>query len=196
MPGTEGLGVRDPGAVTPRVGVSRAASIHSTIPHGRPTPAHASGRARTSPRDDAGRGRPPHARCAGCPLLATCAVRFKEIVARENGSAIRAQLAGTAPKQPPVVVVSERPAEVAIEVKVQRVGVGDILRQMKLYQEYTGFPHAGPAHWFAVTAYSLSEPEMRALKEAGIRHLRLGARFQEWAQRQSRASVPAADEEI
>lgn len=70
---------------------------------------------------------------------------------------------------------------VCVEVKIGKVGVGEVLRQVSLYREY--FEYFGPDTWMAwllATPYPMDEHDAKTLLAAKIRHIRLGPKFEEW----------------
>jgi len=67
-------------------------------------------------------------------------------------------------------------ANTVIEVKINKVSIGDIIRQMKLYREF--YPNY--AEWILVTDYSISDKEKELLKSEGIHHLKLSSDFEEY----------------
>lgn len=60
-----------------------------------------------------------------------------------------------------------------IEVKVQPVAIGNLLRQVKLYRSYSAVEQ-----WMVATPYDLSSSEVQYLRNEGVLHARLGARFE------------------
>lgn len=52
------------------------------------------------------------------------------------------------------------------EIKVRRLGVGDILRQINLYREYTD--EAMGRYWFLMTAWDQTEGEIEQLKSQRV----------------------------
>lgn len=65
---------------------------------------------------------------------------------------------------------------VAIEVKITPIAASEIIRQIKLYREYRS------AHtWLCPTHFDLGKRDVDMLKSEGIHHIRLGAKFDEWA---------------
>jgi hypothetical protein len=82
--------------------------------------------------------------------------------------------------------------EIAVEVKIGRVQVGDILRQVRLYREY----HLA-AGWLVATEFALSSGDIAVLKNEGIKHVLLGTRFFRWVNaRTSPSCVPGEMTEI
>ena len=92
------------------------------------------------------------------------------------------------------------------EVKIGAVGVDSVLRQFALYKEHLAgrrFPFPGPPpgpaelaamewhalQWVLATPYSLSVSDAAILRAHGIRHIRLGPRFEAFcAQQKAEAS--------
>ena len=67
----------------------------------------------------------------------------------------------------------------AVEVKIGRVQVGDIIRQINLYREYES---AGA--WIVATVFPLAESDVTALKRSRIHHVLLGEGFEKWVAEQ------------
>ena len=67
---------------------------------------------------------------------------------------------------------------VAIEVKIGQVPIGDVLRQIRLYQMHARF---GMDYWLLATAYSISVEDAAVLQGAGIYHVKLGEKFDAYA---------------
>lgn len=68
---------------------------------------------------------------------------------------------------------------VFVEVKIQPVGVGELLRQINLYREYLPrFP------WYAVTAFDMNARELEQLKINRVHHLKLGHGFDKFVTEQ------------
>jgi len=94
---------------------------------------------------------------------------------------------------------------VAVEVKANPVGIGDILRQFKLYDAYDSsilqsFSVREAEHfvsrqprlsWVLATPYQLSSLDVEALSRANIRHVFLGPQFDEWCTEQQKARATA-----
>jgi hypothetical protein len=72
--------------------------------------------------------------------------------------------------------------DVGIEVKIAPVGIGDALRQIKLYREHMGdgYGNDGNARFVLATAYPMESHDVAALKAERITHIRLGPKFDEW----------------
>lgn len=74
-------------------------------------------------------------------------------------------------------------SSVIFEVKVNPVGIGDIVRQIKLYREFWRISEDSidiPYHWCVATAFDMSAADVSMLRESGVRHIRLGEAFEEW----------------
>ncbi len=65
-----------------------------------------------------------------------------------------------------------------IEVKVNPVGIGDILRQIALYREY-----CQATRWLVATTYPMKTIDVSTLEKSNIGHIQLGELFEEWAAR-------------
>lgn len=87
--------------------------------------------------------------------------------------------------------VFEMSVILAAEVKIKKVPVGDILRQISLYRE---FGHADA--WVLATAYPISPLDTQSLRSSGIRHVFLGDKFEEWIAEQQSVSDFVPDVEI
>ena len=85
---------------------------------------------------------------------------------------------------------------IGVEVKIQPVPVGDLLRQFRLYQSHvgTGFSVAEVTEWVAVLYYDIDDSYVSTLTNAGIRAIRLGESFSTW--RTKRKKTPAKLEQI
>jgi len=96
---------------------------------------------------------------------------------------------------------------IAVEVKIQRAGMGDILRQLKLYREYQdGLMDRFRLHderfnsdvhdvaWLLITAFKLSKDDVDVLAVEGIRHARLGEKFDEYVAKQKQADPDGSPE--
>lgn len=77
---------------------------------------------------------------------------------------------------------------VGIEVKIEKVPVGDILRQIALYREYSN-----ANYWIVVTDYDMTEIEVKAMKSEDIDYLRLGENFGKWIKEQSDKPIKIQD---
>lgn len=75
------------------------------------------------------------------------------------------------------------------EVKISKVGIGDILRQLNLYVSY--FDNYSLSSYYPkallIAPWDLTAPEAEALKSSGFGFLKLGKPFQDW-----QASVAAS----
>lgn len=78
----------------------------------------------------------------------------------------------------------------AIEVKITPVGIGEILRQIKLYRQFRA---ADNLRWMVATSFPLSANDVAILKGAGVYHVRLGDAFQAWAAAQGTEVADASD---
>lgn len=81
---------------------------------------------------------------------------------------------------------------VNIEVKIGRVNMGDVLRQVALYREYIYVDGYDGSPWFLATPYAIDRTDKATLEGANIRHILLGEKFQRWAA--ERQSAPALAE--
>lgn len=87
--------------------------------------------------------------------------------------------------------------KLVVEVKITPLGLGDIIRQLKLYREFD-FSVAGtyartPIDWVVATAFPLSDSEVSILRDREkIHHVRLGSSFEKWAEWQKRPSANQA----
>lgn len=85
--------------------------------------------------------------------------------------------------------IQSLPNKVAIEVKIARVGVGDILRQINLYREFilesADDEHRFKTHWALAAAFDLTDHESEQLAKAQIKFIRLGAKFDAFVQQQN-----------
>ena len=89
---------------------------------------------------------------------------------------------------------------IILEVKIKPVLVGDILRQIKLYQEHVLVGREGfsrPVTWMVATHYAVSQEDVDTLQAEGISHIFLGRKFQDYAsQRAISAMTPSRSPEI
>jgi hypothetical protein len=76
---------------------------------------------------------------------------------------------------------------VAVEVKVNPIGIGDMVRQFNLYRQYAG----SIDYWVLATTFVLSPIDLDSLKRERIRHVLLGPRFEAWCSEQERARADA-----
>ena len=77
--------------------------------------------------------------------------------------------------------------EIGVEVKIGRVGIGDVIRQIKLYRTYAGYSlgDSESIRWVVATAYPLSDLDVRSLRNERILHVLLGPGLQTFADAQS-----------
>lgn len=66
-----------------------------------------------------------------------------------------------------------------IEVKIKPCPIGDLIRQIKLYQQYAKFPSGTKVTWLVATAYPLEAREVRCLANEGIQAIRLAEDYAE-----------------
>lgn len=80
-------------------------------------------------------------------------------------------------------------ATAVCEVKAGETPIGDIVRQVKLYQEFYKEPHHGVMHvldvtrrlfWIVATVYPMAPIDVQTLWQAGIPHIQLGDKFRKW----------------
>jgi hypothetical protein len=86
-------------------------------------------------------------------------------------------------------------SRILIEVKWNRVECGNILRQIRLYQEYEGHSYCrgdridilrasqGSQSWIVATGYPLTSSDVALLSEHGVTSVRLGDGFKEWVKK-------------
>jgi hypothetical protein len=74
---------------------------------------------------------------------------------------------------------------IGVEIKIQPTSLGDILRQMRLYQEYFTV-----RQWYLVTKFALSEDAILQLNKHRISTARLGTEFDEFVARKPKAGTP------
>ena len=86
--------------------------------------------------------------------------------------------------------------DVGVEVKISPVAIGDVIRQIKLYQTYTDDWTRGVSswnrtaiHWVVATAYPVPALDVQSLGNERILHLLLGRGFREFADAQAQASA-------
>jgi len=85
-------------------------------------------------------------------------------------------------------------ARIVGEVKIEPVGVGDLLRQINLYRGHviTPFPSAddewdlGESYvsWVAIVDYDVTEKDVEMLRRSRVRVVRLGPAFEQWVKAQ------------
>lgn len=71
-----------------------------------------------------------------------------------------------------LAAASER---IVIEVKTTPTPIGDLLRQFRLYKEYSG--HLKSGRWILATTYDPTATDVETLKEHRIEHLRISDAF-------------------
>lgn len=83
---------------------------------------------------------------------------------------------------------------VFVEVKIAKVGVGDILRQIGLYREYLPEEnrHGKLNAWIVATSFPLHKDDVAALRGERIHHIRLGEKFDKWVESR-KAETPDPD---
>jgi hypothetical protein len=87
-------------------------------------------------------------------------------------------------------------AAVFIEVKIAPVSLGEILRQVKLYDSYLDQAdhYTGRYDWVVATRFPLSTADVEALINEEITHVRLGTKFEAYvAQQQAQVSARPSD---
>jgi hypothetical protein len=84
------------------------------------------------------------------------------------------------PPRPQPEEASRDVARILVEVKINPIGCGEILRQINLYREFLGDGRKGPP-WVAATAFPISESEAEQLKASGVFHVELKDGFIEYA---------------
>ncbi len=77
------------------------------------------------------------------------------------------------------VHIFEDSYKMCIEVKVNPVGIGDLLRQIKMYQEYMD---SECTVWIVATTYAISRIDQDTMRTESIEHVQLGDRFKSWAE--------------
>lgn len=73
--------------------------------------------------------------------------------------------------------------QIAVEVKIAAVPVGDIIRQIRLYREHFG---STLTSWVAALAFSITPADREMLRSSKIHAIRLGPDFEAWAAEQER----------
>lgn len=82
-----------------------------------------------------------------------------------------------------------------IEVKIQRFGVGDLIRQINFYRRYDEEVNCRDDHrWIVASPHRLSADERSALLTAEIIPIRLGPAFLQWVE--ERKQQPAHDPSV
>lgn len=91
------------------------------------------------------------------------------------------------------VVADFRRSAILVEVKVNPVGVGDLMRQVGLYNQHaSSVVSSGVAiHWAVATAFPMSVGDLAVLRSNNIHHIRLGEAFDRWVE--VRRSEPPAN---
>jgi hypothetical protein len=83
---------------------------------------------------------------------------------------------------------------IGLEVKIQPVGVGTILRQINLYKGYPPVPPRDKfTHWFVATAFPVSSADIVVLKNEGILHIFLGDKFNDFVEQSGAPGAIPAD---
>lgn len=100
-------------------------------------------------------------------------------------------------------------SSVFLEVKISRVSIGDILRQINLYRQYQFSPfgvlrqrlralhgddQVNRSFWVVATAFDISAGEMETLRQANISHIRLGSGFAKWFEERQKQPAPKSEE--
>lgn len=84
-----------------------------------------------------------------------------------------------------------------VEVKIGRVGVDQIIRQLNLYREYLSQDYRLSVGGYAtVTGFPIDEGEMLQLRSAGVRHYTLGAGFDRYFAAQKERKQPSNSPEV
>ena len=88
-----------------------------------------------------------------------------------------------------------RHVNVGVEVKIAPIGIGDVLRQIKLYRAYTDNStqycdglSSDIVRWIVATAYPLSALDLQSLTNERIVHVFLGGAFRAFVESQAEAS--------
>lgn len=76
-----------------------------------------------------------------------------------------------------------------VEVKIGRVGVGDVLRQVALYREHID---GHRTKWILATPFPFDADDLVTLRSASITHVRLGDKFEQWVAQ--RTAAPRAED--
>ena len=92
----------------------------------------------------------------------------------------------------------QRKVDVVIEVKIGRVDVAEIARQMEVYRQFIYQQSSGPVfdevRWLVVAPWQFHPEEKQLLKSKGVETLRLGAAFDAYCVERAKAK-PDFDEE-
>lgn len=86
---------------------------------------------------------------------------------------------------------------VVVEVKISRCTASDLVRQLALYQQHLPRSHSwaeGRQFAAAAVAFDVSPSFVQALDAAGIKLVRLGPKFREWAAAQQAEPLANVDE--
>lgn len=117
----------------------------------------------------------------------------KRYLAKERGGTFEHEVG-------PFREVGKYEVQLGIEVKIAPVGIGDLIRQIKLYDEYVRPNRIGmgriPYYWLAATRYELSARDVASLKAEGILHIRLGGPFERWLSEQNTSAAPSDSVEV
>ncbi len=74
-----------------------------------------------------------------------------------------------------------RSNSVLVEVKINEVPTGDVLRQLKMYRDYFTIQCCGTKPVLVLaTTYPINTVDAAVLAREGIKHVRLGAGFEAW----------------
>lgn len=79
-----------------------------------------------------------------------------------------------------------RPGQIGVEVKISDPGVGDVLRQINLYRQYSVI-----RNWVLVTTYPLLFHHIEMLRKERVFHFELGHNFNDWITRQEQEGKSA-----
>ena len=84
---------------------------------------------------------------------------------------------------------------VYVEVKINPVPVGDVLRQIALYRIFVqeSLTHRKEASWALVTHYGIDAHEVKILKDNDITHIRLGDDFDRYCEWRRQDNAPSED---
>lgn len=74
-----------------------------------------------------------------------------------------------------------------VEVKIQRFGVGEVIRQINLYRANDSYQSND--HWILASPHSLPADERSALLTANITPIRLGPAFLQWVEERKQQPV-------
>lgn len=83
---------------------------------------------------------------------------------------------------------------IVCEVKIQKVGIGEAIRQIKFYRSFMGGSDGWrrPTYFVLGTRYEVSQQEVDLMKNEGIHHLYLGDGFSTWMSERARDNVPSS----